>query len=93
MQLSKVSLWTCVCDAHAAECDGSCACMQTTPPCAETLLWHVFISPGTITAADQIALEQMVAQTFDKNPFVRNDYRHNNRPVQPRNSRTVFFAL
>ena len=67
--------------------------MQTTPPCAETLLWHVFISPGTITAADQIALEQMVAQTFDENPFVRNDYRHNNRPVQPRNSRTVFFAL
>eukprot|EP00892_Ulva_mutabilis_P002098 jgi/Ulvmu1/1188/UM108_0016.1 len=66
----------------------------TTPPCAETLLWHVFDSPGSITAADQIALEQMVAQTFDSsNPNVKNDYRHNNRPVQPRNNRPVYFGL
>ena len=57
------------------------------------VLWHVFDNPGSVTAADQIALEQMVAQTYANDPNTRNDYRHNNRPVQPRNSRPVFFAL
>lgn len=67
--------------------------MQTTPPCAETLLWHVFNEALTITAEAKTALEQIIAQTStSSNPNIKNDYRHNNRPLQPLRDRTIFFA-
>lgn len=67
--------------------------MQTVPPCTETLLWHVFDQPLSITVEAQIALEQIIAQTSDaSNPRVKNNYRHNNRPLQPLNGRSVYYA-
>lgn len=66
--------------------------LQTTPGCNEGLRWHVFNQQDAITSTLMQTLEKLHAQTVDDTPEApRQFYRHNNRPIQPLNDRTVYF--
>lgn len=66
--------------------------MQTTPGCNEGLRWHVFNEQASITPAAMQSLEGLHALTMDNTPAApRQNYRHNNRPVQPLHDRTIYF--
>lgn len=79
--------WT-LCCFHST--DG--AAVQTTPTCNEGLRWHVFNQHDLITSTMMQSLELLTALTQDDTPGApTQNFRHNNRPVQPLNGRTVMF--
>eukprot|EP00892_Ulva_mutabilis_P000744 jgi/Ulvmu1/10670/UM066_0054.1 len=64
----------------------------TTPDCNEGLRWHVFNQQDYITTRMMQSLENLTALTVDDTAGApRQNFRHNNRPIQPLNDRTVMF--
>jgi carbonic anhydrase len=59
----------------------------TTPPCTEGVRWFVLERPGTVSAASVERHHDVVSELpgYD-------GYGFNNRPVQPRNGRSVLWA-
>lgn len=72
----NVSLWSLRLDSHAYyRYVGS----FTTPPCTENVVWSVLAQVRDMSVDQAAALMAPLEQ----------DYRHNNRPTQPMNGRTV----
>lgn len=64
----------------------------TTPDCNEGLRWHVMNQQDYISSKIMQDLENLHAQTKnDTADSPRQNFRHNNRPVQPTNGRTIMF--
>lgn len=65
--------------------------LQTTPTCNEGLRWHVMNQQDYISTQMMQNLENLHAQTIDDVKEGKQNYRHNNRPIQPTNGRTIMF--
>nr|QBP05104.1 alpha carbonic anhydrase 1 [Ulva prolifera] len=64
----------------------------TTPECNEGLRWHVMNEHHYISSKIMQQLENLHAQTKDDTPGApTQNFRHNNRPIQPTNGRTIMF--
>lgn len=63
--------------------------MQTTPPCAENLRWHVFNEEPTITIETLALMTNWYANTTDAQGNAQVG-RTNHRLPQPINDRTIF---
>nr|AGN29658.1 carbonic anhydrase 2 [Acartia pacifica] len=55
----------------------------TTPPCSESVQWHVFPVPVPISRADLEVLRQF--------PTVKENFSDNNRPIQNLNGRKITY--
>lgn len=63
----------------------------TTPGCNEGLRWHVLNQQNYISSQMMQNLENLHARTIDDVKTGKQNYRHNNRPIQPTNGRTIMF--
>ena len=77
---------------HAIPTSRAARVVQTTPDCNEGVRWHVFNEQPPLAPSLVQALERLIsATTADAPGAPQQNYRHNNRPVQPLNGRTVYF--
>lgn len=63
----------------------------TTPPCVADLRWTVFTAPLTITPATMQKMQFWLSQNTDGE--ATNEYRTNNRFIQPLDGRTIYYSL